>query len=83
MADKGEILLEFYGERPDLWQIRRAKAGEIDNMVREVAQTLSATLVTGDQVQRDIAIAKGIDVIYLTTKKEVRHRLRISLMTQP
>ncbi|BAD85142.1 predicted ATPase, AAA superfamily, containing PIN and KH nucleic acid-binding domains [Thermococcus kodakarensis KOD1] len=75
MADRGEILLEFYGERPDLWQIRRAKAGEIDNMVREVAQTLSATLVTGDQVQRDIAIAKGIDVIYLTTKKEVRHRL--------
>ncbi|AMQ17731.1 PINc/VapC family ATPase [Thermococcus peptonophilus] len=75
MADRGEILLEFYGERPDLWQIRRARAGEIDNMVREVAQTLSATLITGDQVQRDIAIAKGIDVIYLTTKKEVRHRL--------
>ena len=75
MADREEILLEFYGERPELWQIKRAKSGEIDNMVREVAQALGATLITGDQVQRDIAIAKGIDVIYLTARKEVKHRL--------
>ncbi|NJE85709.1 ATPase [Thermococcus sp. CX2] len=75
MSTQGKILLEFYGERPELWQISRAKAGEIDHMVREVAQTLGATLITGDQVQRDIALAKGIDVIYLTAKKEVRHRL--------
>ncbi|WP_297469332.1 LAGLIDADG family homing endonuclease [Thermococcus sp.] len=75
MADKGKILLEFHGDRPELWQIRRAKAGEIDHMVRETAKTLNATLITGDQVQRDIAIAKGIDVIYLTAKREVRHRL--------
>ncbi|WP_297500812.1 LAGLIDADG family homing endonuclease, partial [Thermococcus sp.] len=75
MADRGEILLEFYGERPELWQIRRAKAGEIDHMVRETARELNATLVTGDQVQRDVAIAKGIDVVYLTARKEVKHHL--------
>ncbi|WP_297486954.1 LAGLIDADG family homing endonuclease [Thermococcus sp.] len=75
MADRGDILLEFYGERPELWQIRRATAGEIDNMVRETARELKATLITGDQVQRDIAAAKGIGVIYLTARKEIRHRL--------
>ncbi|MDV3103109.1 PINc/VapC family ATPase [Thermococcus waiotapuensis] len=75
MADREEILLEFYGGRPELWQIRRAKAGEIDHMVREAARELGATLITGDQVQRDVAIAKGIDVIYLAAKKELRHRL--------
>ncbi|AEK73923.1 ATPase [Thermococcus sp. 4557] len=75
MADSDRILLEFYGERPELWQIRRAKSGEIDSMVREAAQALGATLITGDRVQRDVAIAKGIDVVYLTAKKEVRHRL--------
>ncbi|AFL95801.1 putative ATPase containing PIN domain [Thermococcus cleftensis] len=75
MADRDRILLEFHGERPELWQIRTAKSGEIDNLVRETARVLGATLITGDQVQRDIAIAKGIDVIYLTAKKEVRHRL--------
>ena len=75
MTDRGEILLEFYGERPDLWQIKRAKAGEIDHMVREAARELNATLITGDRVQRDIAIAKGIEVIYLTAKREVKHRL--------
>lgn len=75
LAEEDKILLEFYGERPDLWQIRRAKAGEIDHMIREVARELNATLITGDQVQRDIAIAKGIEVIYLESKKEVKHRL--------
>ncbi|ASJ16778.1 ATPase [Thermococcus chitonophagus] len=75
MANKGRILLEFYGERPELWQIRRAKAGEIDHMVREVARELNAVLITGDQVQRDIAIAKGIEVIYLESKKEPKTRL--------
>ncbi|ASJ13671.1 PINc/VapC family ATPase [Thermococcus radiotolerans] len=75
MANEGRIILEFHGERPELWQIKRAKSGEIDNMVREIARELGATLITGDQVQRDIAIAKGIDVIYLTARKEVKHRL--------
>ncbi|ASI99591.1 PINc/VapC family ATPase [Thermococcus celer] len=75
MANEGRIILEFYGGRPELWQIRRAKAGEIDHMVREIAGELGATLVTGDRVQRDVAVAKGIDVIYLTAKKEVKHRL--------
>ncbi|HIP88611.1 MAG TPA: ATPase, partial [Thermococcus paralvinellae] len=75
MADENKISLEFYGERPELWQIRKAKAGEIDHMVREVARELNAVLITGDQVQRDIAIAKGIEVVYLTARKEVKHRL--------
>ncbi|RLF74822.1 ATPase [Thermococci archaeon] len=75
LANAAKIELEFYGERPEFWQIKRAKAGEIDNMVREVAKEVNGTLITGDQVQRDIAIAKGIDVIYLEVKKEVRHRL--------
>ncbi len=75
MADENKILLEFYGERPELWQIKRAKAGEIDHMVREVARELNAVLITGDKVQRDIAIAKGIEVVYLTGRKEVKHRL--------
>ncbi|NJE10761.1 PINc/VapC family ATPase [Thermococcus sp. MAR1] len=75
MANEGRIILEFHGERPELWQIKRAKSGEIDNIVREIARELGATLITGDQVQRDIAIAKGIEVIYLTARKEVKHRL--------
>ena len=75
MADKGEILLEFHGARPELWQIQRAKAGEIDSMIRETAKGLGATLITGDRIQRDVAVAKGIDVIYLEARKEVKHRL--------
>jgi ATPase len=75
MADNGLIELDFHGTRPELWQIRGAKLGEIDSMVRETARELNATLVTGDRVQRDVAIAKGVEVIFLSTKKELRHRL--------
>ncbi len=75
MADRGEITLEFHGKRPEFWQIKRAKAGEIDHMIREIARALSATLITGDRVQRDVAIARGIDVVYLYAKRELRHRL--------
>ena len=75
LAENERILLEFYGERPDLWQIRRAKSGEVDHIIREVARELNAILITGDQVQRDVAIAKGVEVIYLEAKKEIKHRL--------
>jgi ATPase len=69
------IPLKFWGSRPEEWQIRRAKAGEIDNMIRECAAENSATLVTGDYVQKSIAEVKGISVIYLEAKKEIRMRI--------
>jgi len=72
--DRG-IKITFCGPRPEDWQIRRAKEGEIDNMVRECARENEATLITGDSVQRHIAEVKGIPVIYLETKKEIRMRI--------
>ncbi|NJF25387.1 PINc/VapC family ATPase [Thermococcus sp. Bubb.Bath] len=75
ISDGGLIELDFHGTRPELWQIRSAKLGEIDSVVRETAKELNAILITGDGVQRDVAIAKGIEVIFLSAKKELRHRL--------
>lgn len=65
MADSGKIEVEFYGERPTRWQIRSAHSGEIDEIIRRTAAENDATLVTGDHIQRDIAIIKGIKVQYL------------------
>ena len=75
LCEERDIKLTFWGSRPEEWQIRRAKAGEIDNMIRECAAQNNATLVTGDYVQKSIAEVKGIPTIYLETKKEIRMRI--------
>ncbi|MEM0140712.1 MAG: PINc/VapC family ATPase [Thermoplasmatales archaeon] len=65
MCDGGLINLEFHGRRPSEWQIKKAKSGEIDDLVRQTAIDTSSVLVTGDFVQKSIAEIKGIKVIYL------------------
>ena len=75
ICEEKKIKLIFCGPRPEDWQIRRAKEGEVDNMIRECASQNGATLITGDSVQRHIAEVKGIPVIYLETKKEIKMRI--------
>ncbi len=62
--EKGFDVL-FLGERPTIEQIRLAKSGEIDNMIRRIAEEERAILITCDRVQYYVAIAKGIEAIYL------------------
>ncbi len=75
MARSGFIELDFHGKRPEIWQIKTARYGGIDSMIRDTAKELGATLVTGDRVQKEIGEAMGLDVIYLTAKKGVKVRL--------
>ena len=58
----------FLGERPSADQIRLAKSGEIDNMIRKIAEDERAVLITCDRVQYQVAVAKGIEAIYLEQK---------------
>ncbi len=75
IAEGRGIKLTFWGPRPEEWQIRYARAGEIDNIIRECALKNAATLVTGDFVQKSIAEVKGISVIYLEAKREIKMRI--------
>ncbi|MCL5874797.1 MAG: PINc/VapC family ATPase, partial [Candidatus Thermoplasmatota archaeon] len=65
MSDDGKISLNFTGKRPTEWQIKRAKSGEIDELIRQSALETSSILVTGDFIQKSIAEIKGIRVLYL------------------
>ncbi|WP_290596986.1 MULTISPECIES: PINc/VapC family ATPase [unclassified Archaeoglobus] len=58
----------FAGKRPTLEHIRLARGGEIDNLIREVADEFNAILVTSDRVQHLVAKAKGIETIYVRPK---------------
>ncbi|AEH59924.1 PilT protein domain protein [Methanosalsum zhilinae DSM 4017] len=65
LADSGEVNIFFVGDRPTLEQIRLAKSGEIDAIIRSVAIELDAMFVTGDRVQAQVAIAKGLNVDWI------------------
>ena len=61
--------LEFSGKRPTAYEIKYARLGEIDSLIRELAYNESASLMTSDKTQAMIAEAKGIHVIFIEIKK--------------
>ena len=62
------VEIEFSGERPNEMQIKFAKSGEIDALIREIAITEKATLITADLVQAKTAQAYGLKVLFLKPK---------------
>ncbi len=67
----------FLGSRPTLEHIRLAKGGEIDNLIREIAERENAVLVTGDRVQYTVAVSKGIEAIYVKRETIEPEKTRI------
>jgi len=65
LAEEGLVEVELVGERPGLEEIRLARSGEIDAMIRKVAEEHDATLITSDKVQAETAKAEGIPVVYI------------------
>ena len=65
MAEEKTIELKFSGIRPTLEQVKLASGGEIDAMIRNIAIENAARFITSDNVQAEVARAKGLDVIYL------------------
>jgi ATPase len=61
------ITLRFVGQRPDLDDIRLAKHGRIDAIIKDVAMHESATLITADYVQALVAEAQGIKALHIRT----------------
>ncbi|MEM3095034.1 MAG: PIN domain-containing protein, partial [Nitrososphaera sp.] len=59
------IGLKFVGQRPDLDDIRLAKHGRIDAIIKDVAMHESATLITADYVQALVAEAQGIKAMHI------------------
>lgn len=65
LAEDKTIELKFSGIRPTLEQVKLASGGEIDAMIRNIAIENKARFITSDNVQAEVARAKGLDVIYL------------------
>ena len=61
---EGEISVSFKGRRPTNYDIKYAKSGEIDSIIRDLARSEMGTLLTNDKVQAETAKAQGIPVYY-------------------
>ncbi|MCL2863434.1 MAG: PINc/VapC family ATPase [Methanimicrococcus sp.] len=65
MDAAGEIRLTFKGNRPTVHQIRDAKLGEVDALIRQTATDACGLFVTSDKIQAVIGKAKGLSVDYV------------------
>ena len=64
LCQNNHITIQFVGNRPSLEDIRLAKHGRIDAIIKDVAKQSNATLYTADYVQGLTAEAEGITVNY-------------------
>lgn len=63
-----QIKVHFQGIRPKEFQIRYARSGEIDALIRAIARKNKAVLITADLVQAKSAQAYGLQVLFLRPK---------------
>jgi ATPase len=65
LGSEMNIEIAFEGERPTMDDIRLAKGGRIDAIIRDVAKARQATLLTADYVQALVGRAEGISVKHI------------------
>ncbi|MEM5801894.1 MAG: PINc/VapC family ATPase [Candidatus Aenigmatarchaeota archaeon] len=65
VCEKEKIKIRFTGERPTYEDIKLARSGRIDGLIRDVAKSENAVLYTADYVQALVAEAEGVKVEYI------------------
>lgn len=71
------IDLRFIGTRPTNDQIKLAKSGEIDALIRQIAYEEDAVLITADRVQSESAAVYGLKVKFIEQKTSLQTKLKI------
>ncbi|MEW6043927.1 MAG: PINc/VapC family ATPase [Thermoproteota archaeon] len=69
ICHENNIKLQFVGQRPSLDDIKLAKHGRIDAIIKDVAKQNNAVLYTADYVQGLTAEAEGISVNYQRSER--------------
>ena len=68
LCEKRGIKIRFTGERPSFDDIRLARSGRIDALIRDVAKKESGVLYTADYVQALVGEAEGVKVKYVAAE---------------
>ncbi len=65
ICEKKGIKIRYTGDRPTFEDIRLARSGRIDALIRDVAKSESGELLTADYVQALVAEAEGVKVRHI------------------
>lgn len=65
LGEEKNVQLRFTGERPSIDDIKLAKSGRMDAIIRDVAKQENAVLMTADYVQALVAEAEGVKVEHI------------------
>jgi ATPase len=71
ICDEKGIKIRFTGDRPSMDDIRLAKSGRIDALIRDVAKSENGTLYTADYVQALVGEAEGTKVKYIPAQIKI------------
>jgi ATPase len=64
LAERNSITLRFEGERPSMDDIKLARHGRIDAIIKDIAKKNGAIFYTADYVQALVAQAEGVKTSY-------------------
>lgn len=70
LCEAQKIDLEFSGTRPTIEEIKLAKHGRIDAIIKDIALDNDATLITCDYIQHLVTEAHGIKSLHISSFKE-------------
>lgn len=71
LCEERGIKIKFAGERPSLEEIKLAKSGRIDALIRDVAKSEGGKLLTSDYVQALVTEAEGVPVEYIAQEIKI------------
>ncbi len=71
LSEEKGFAVQFEGLRPRPEEIRHARLGEIDALIRQLAYETDATLFTADRVQATVGKAKNMKVIFVEVERSV------------
>ncbi len=83
LDEKKAITVEYTGRRPTGSEREEAASGEVDALIRDLAEAEDGTILTSDRVQSEVAKAKGINVEYVAPEVETVDRLAIEDFFDP
>ncbi|MHA1972182.1 MAG: PINc/VapC family ATPase [Candidatus Hodarchaeales archaeon] len=69
LSSEKDITITYEGRRPSLSEVKRARSGEIDAIIRDFAWKVQGVLITSDKVQYLGAKAIGIETIFFQQEK--------------
>lgn len=73
LSSKYHFALVFSGRKPGPAEIKYAKLGEIDALIRDLAFEQDATLLTADKIQARVAETRGIKNIFIHLEQKKKH----------